>query len=155
MNKQSQPLDYYGFNSLGKITYDPQQGKVFQPWWAILECDNEIIKYYKWILAKAGIEIQKGSLWGAHITWIRGEEPPNKYFWNKYQGLEIEFRYSNFLRYDNGRHVWLDVYCPKFNEMRAELGLEPLRPMALHLTIGRLAIQRENIKHLSTYSYDD
>jgi hypothetical protein len=155
MNKKNKPLDYYCFSSNGKITYDPKKGKVFEPWWAILECDNEILRYYKWLLLKEGIEIQKGSLWGAHITWIRGEEPHNKSFWGKYDGIEIEFRYSNFLRYDNGRHVWLDVYCPKFNEMREELGLQPLRSMSLHLTIGRLVIQRENIKHLSTYQYDD
>ena len=155
MNKNIALLDYYCFSSIGKINYDPKKGKSFDFWWAILECDNDILKYYKWLLFKEGIAIQKGSLWGAHITWIRGEEPPNKSFWGKYEGLEIEFRYSNFLRYDNGRHVWLDVYCPKFKEMREELGLQPLRPMSLHLTIGRLVVQRENIKHLSTYSYDN
>lgn len=151
MNKKIEPLDYYCFSSIGTITYDPKKGKYFEPWWAILECDPEILRYYKWLLLKEGIAIQKGSLWGAHITWIRGEEPPNKSPWGKYEALEIEFRYSNSLRYDNGRHIWLDVYCPKFNEMRVELGLTLLRQMSLHLTIGRLVVQRENIKHLFNY----
>lgn len=155
MNRKIEPLDYYCFFSSGTITYDPKKGKYFEPWWAILECDPEILKYYKWLLLKEGIAIQKGSLWGAHITWIRGEEPLNKSVWGKYEALEIEFRYSNSLRYDNGRHVWLDVYCPKFNEMRKELGLMPLRQMSLHLTIGRLVVQRENVKKLFNYSYDD
>ncbi len=155
MNRKIELLDYYCFSSSGKITYDPKKGKYFEPWWAILECDPEILRYYKWLLLKEGIAIQKGSAWGAHITWIRGEEPPKKSFWGKYEALEIEFRYSNYLRYDNGRHVWLDVYCPKCNEMRQELELQPLNSMSLHLTIGRLLIEQENIKGLQTYQYDD
>ena len=83
------------------------------------------------------------------------EEPLNKSLWGKYETLAIEFHYSNSLRYDNGRHVWLDVSCPKFTEMRAELGLMSLRLMSLHLTIGRLIVPRKNIKHLFAYYYDD
>jgi hypothetical protein len=134
MNKNVALLNYYCFSSIGKITYDPKKGKFFEPWWAILECDNEILKYYKWLLLKEGIAIQKGSLWGAHITWIRGEEAPNKSFWGKYEGIEIEFRYSNFLRYDNGRHVWLDVYCPKVqeNERRARFTTSPTHVLAFN-----------------------
>jgi hypothetical protein len=83
------------------------------------------------------------------------EELLNKSLWGKYEAIEIEFHYSNSLRHDNGRHVWLDVYCPKFNEMRAELGLMSLRPMSLHLTVERLIVSRNNIKHLFAYYYDD
>lgn len=155
MYRKLAPLDYYCFSSIGQIIYDPKKGKAFEPFWALLDCDDELIDYYQWWLNKAGIGINKGSLWGAHITFIRGEEPPNQTLWGKYEGLAIEYRYSNYFRYDNGRHVWLDVYCPTLNEIREELGLKSLRSMSLHLTIGRLLIERENIKRSSTYAYDD
>ena len=57
MHKTLALLDYYCFSSIGKITYDPKKGKFFEPWWAILECDKEILKSYKWLLFKKGIAI--------------------------------------------------------------------------------------------------
>lgn len=75
MHKKIARLDYYCFSSTGQIVYDPKKGKVFEPFWALLKCD--------------------------------------------------------------------------------ELGLKPLKPMALHLTIGRLLIERENKKKLTPYYYDD
>jgi hypothetical protein len=155
MNKRVESLDYYCFSSSGIILYDPKMELGFESFWAVVECDFEIVNYYRWHLLRRGIAIHKGSRWGCHITWNRGEEPPNKSAWSKYEGLEINFRYSNFLRWDNGRHVWLDAYCPKLNDIRVELGLQPLPQMAFHVTLGRLVMHQDNLKQLPTYPYVD
>ena len=152
MAKQIESLDYYPFSSRGKITYIKESHLEY---WGLIICDREIINYYAWLLVKYGIAINKGSRFGAHITWIRAEEPPNKYLWNKYEGKEINFKYSNYLRWDNGRHAWVDVYCPILNELRQELGLGILPQMAFHLTIGRLINQKKNLKTMPNYKYED
>ena len=151
----AEPLDYYPHSSTGIIEYDPKKEKASEPFWGIVQCDSEILKYYRWLLLRRGIDIHKGSLWGAHITWNRGEEPPHKSLWSKYEGAAVEFRYSNYLRWDNGQHVWLDVYCTILNQIRIELGLEPLPQMSFHLTVGRLVISKQNVKILPDYPYQD
>lgn len=138
-------MEYYQFSSYGTIVYDPKKGKKFEPFWGILKCDDRILDYYRWLLLKNGMPIHRGSVWGAHVTWNRGEKPPNRDLWQKYQGLEVGFRYAHYVRWDNGRHVWLDVYCPQCNEIRAELGLAPVPQMSFHLTIGRLLLPTENV----------
>lgn len=152
---RKEPLEYYIYSSTGIIEYDPKRDKAVEPFWGIVKCDPEIIKYYRWFLLRRGIEIQKGSLWGAHITWNRGEKPPHKSFWGKHEGAEVEFRYTNQLRWDNGKHVWLDAYCPPLNRVREELGLEPLPQMSFHLTIGRLVMPKQNFKIMTDYPYKD
>ena len=155
MNKKVESLEYYCFSSTGIILYDYKKEESLEPFWSILQCDEEIINYYRWFLLRWGIAINKGSRWGPHVTWNRGEIPPNLSVWGKYEGLEITFRYSNYLRWDNGRHVWVDVYCPKLNDIRVELGLTPFYQMSFHLTIGRLLIPKQNIKVLPSYPYKD
>lgn len=67
-------------SSTGILKYDPgQKLKKFVPWWALLECDDEVARYYAWQLKKYGIEVypnDKG-LWGTHVSVLRGEEPSN------------------------------------------------------------------------------
>jgi hypothetical protein len=155
MSARIEPLEYYGYSSSGIVFYDPKKEEAFEPFWAIVECDLEIINYYRWHLLRRGIAIHKGSRWGCHISWNRGEQPSNLSAWGKYEGLEIDFKYSNFLRWDNGRHAWIDIYCPKLNALRVELGLRPWNQMSFHLTIGRLVMPQDNLKELPTYPYKD
>lgn len=124
--------------STGILRYDCNQGKYVEPWWALLECDQQIADYYTWHLKKRGIEVVSNSkgLWGTHISVMKGETPPHPEFWKKYQGYEVEFNYTHLIRHDNGEHAWVDVYSEDLSAIRQELGF-PFKPW-YHLTIGRL-----------------
>ncbi len=127
------------FTSSGTLQYDPGKGqKHFDPWWALLVCDNEISRYYAWHLKKYGLELfpnDKG-LWGTHISVLKGEPPPDPAAWGKYDGYEIEFHYNHWLRFDNGKHAWVDIYSEDLSHIREMLGFDS-KPW-YHLTIGRL-----------------
>ena len=127
------------FTSTGILHYDPGQGsKQFDPWWALLTCDDEIAKYYAWQLKRRGVEVYPNdkSLWGTHLSVLKGAEPPNPQAWGKYEGYEVQFHYTHLIRFDNGKHAWVDVYSEELSEIRLELGFDA-KPW-YHLTIGRL-----------------
>jgi hypothetical protein len=127
------------FTSTGYLQYDPGLGSDnYEPNWAMLICDDELSRYYAWFLKKYGLETwsnDKG-LWKTHISIIKGDLIPNLNDWKKYDNYEIEFHYNHIVRYDNGRHAWLDIYSEDLATIREELGLD-YKPW-YHLTIGRL-----------------
>lgn len=126
---------YFCHKSTGTLCFDPKQNtKHFEPWWAVVECDDGIIEYYAWFLKKRGIPLMINKLWGAHISAIKGEEPPLKEHWGK--TVEVEFWYTNQTRFDNGKHAWLDVYSPQLRDIRKELGLL-VEKDRFHMTVGR------------------
>lgn len=126
------------FTSTGVLHYDPKAGKHFDPWWAILDCDEQLADYYSWLLRRRGIEVYSNAngLWGTHISVLKGDVPPNQANWGKYEGYEVEFHYNHLIRYDNGKHAWMDVYSEHLSEIRLELGFDA-KPW-YHLTVGRL-----------------
>lgn len=125
------------FCSSGILKFDPKKGtKYFEPWWCLLQCDNQIIEYYAWLLRRYGIELNTKSLWEAHISVIKGENIPNPSRWGELEGMEINFYYNHIIRFDNGRHAWVDVYSEDLSAVREILGFE-FKPW-YHLTIGRL-----------------
>ncbi len=142
--------------SIGYLEYDPVSPTTrFDPWWLIIRCDDQLAALYQsfvykdarklitsqdaygignWLFYIKNIKLTK-SVWGSHISVIRGEEPPNKQFWKKYQGKEIEFSYIPMTQ-TNGCHYWLPVSSSNIDDIRLELGL-PAQPLApFHLTIG-------------------
>lgn len=125
---------YFCHSGTGTITFDMHRGtKHFEPWWALVICDDEIIRYYAWFLKKWGKPVDLSTLWKTHISWIKGDEPPHKRMWGKRQ--MVKFYYTNQIRFDNHKHAWLDVYSPDLSNLRQELGL-PAKER-YHLTIGR------------------
>ena len=127
------------FTSTGILQYDPGKGqKHFDPWWALLLCDDEIARYYAWQLKKRGMEVypnDKG-LWGTHISVLKGDVPIQTKDWGRYEGYEVEFHYNHLIRFENGKHAWVDIYSEDLSAIREELGF-PFKPW-YHLTIGRL-----------------
>lgn len=122
----------------GTIVYDPYRAKMKRKtaWWAVVETDDEITRYFRWWVKKEfWIDLNKPA-WGAHVSIIRGEkpEPDLMHLWKKYDRTEVEFEYEHSV-YQN-KHFWLvDVKCPFLINIRKELN----RPCNwnLHLTIGR------------------
>lgn len=136
---------YCCHKSTGYLQFDPQEGtKYFEPNWALLMVDQDIVEYYCWHSKKWGKPINPNRLWGAHVSAVKGEEPVNRELWG-YDFGEITFYYTNIIRYDNGCHAWLDVWCDRLHEIRYELGLPPKidfggHPRHFHLTLGRWTI---------------
>ena len=125
------------YKSKGKLVFDYlKHTKHFEPWWAMVLCDREIQRYYAWHLLKWGVKVNIASPWGAHISVIKGEAPPDKKKWKLYHGTVLEFEYDPDIKWDNGEHAWANVYCQQLVDLRVELGLI-YRPR-FHLTIGRL-----------------
>lgn len=127
------------FTSTGILQYDPGKGeKHFDPHWALVLCDDEISRYYAWHLKRWGQEVYPNNkgLWRTHVSALKGDAPPNPSVWSKYDGFEIEYHYNHIIRYDNGKHAWVDVYSEDLSKIREELGLGP--KYWYHLTVGRL-----------------
>jgi hypothetical protein len=125
------------FTSTGILHYDPLPGsKHYEPWWGLLQCDDQIAKYYTWHLKRHGVEVDPANLWGVHVSILKGESPPKPEVWGKYEDYEVEFHYNHLIRYDNGKHAWVDVYSEDLSKIREELGFAP--KFWYHLTIGRL-----------------
>ena len=75
-------VNYHVHEAKGNLFYNYGLGtRKFDPWWAMVFTDSGIIDYYEWYCNKKGISLQKGSSYGAHISFIRGEEPLNKENW--------------------------------------------------------------------------
>lgn len=130
------------YPSTGIIQYDPLHGtKHFDPWWVLLQCDKGIADYYAWYLKRYGIETNTASPWGTHISVIKGEYPPRPFSWGAWNGYEVSFKYVNVIRYDNGKHAWIDVYSDDLNDLRASLGYSEKE--RFHLTVGRLKYPKE------------
>ena len=131
----------FPFKSTGTLVFDPRKDhKKSQRWWLHLQCDEEIINLYCWFLSKKGIQIIKNKLWGAHISVIKGEEPTeNKDAWGSQDGMQQEFWYGNYIRYDNGLHAWIDVLSPDLSAIREFYGV-PAKGyiVKFHMTIGSI-----------------
>ena len=133
--------------STGRIQYDPPRGKMKNKtqYWAVVNVDKEITRYFRWWVEKAlHIKLYQPS-WDAHISIIRGERPSQDklHLWKKYDGEEIEFKYSINVRqtgdttgYDRPSHYWfVEVECPFLKEIRNEFGFPS--DWKQHITIGR------------------
>jgi hypothetical protein len=122
--------------SKGKIIYDPIAGKANNKWWVIVECDENIIKYYKyWVEKYYKVELNK-PLFNAHISVVRGEEPLNKELWRYNHECEVDFYYSVDIENENG-YWWLRVFSKDLEDLREKLGLNKDVKFGFHLTIGK------------------
>jgi len=126
------------FKGTGILQYDPKARIRFDPWWLILKTDEQIVKYYQyWILKYYAAKFEK-TVWGSHVSVIRGSEPKHKNLWKKYQGKKIEFSYDNNIYQANPKFLCINAYSEELQHIREELGLSPIPPYGFHITIGRL-----------------
>jgi hypothetical protein len=124
------------YKSTGKLVFDPKTLEKKCPFWLILKCDNEIIKYYRSLMYKERcLKLSPLAYWGAHVSIIRGEKPNNG-FWTKLNGEEIEFEYDGIIR-EERNHFWIDVDCKRLVEVRKYYGLSDKPYYDFHMTIGK------------------
>ena len=139
------------YTSTGTLRYSPKRQESSQHWWLILDCDPLLGQYYRHLYRQAHHQCRKLArpFWGPHITICRNEEPDDahKHLWDAYEGEEIEFHYDGGVKdnYSAERYrsfYWINVVCPRFEEIRQELGLAPISEAwtrtgaDFHLTIG-------------------
>lgn len=86
----------------------------------VVDIDQEISNYYRSLLPK--YIKPNPQMYGAHISVVRREIPPNMEFWGKYEGEEIEFFYEPGVKFDKV-YCWLNVWCNRLEDIRKELGL--------------------------------
>jgi len=136
------------FEARGVIRYSPQRlgNKESQKWWLVIDCPEEIGKYYRHVMHVSShrcFKLQR-PYWGAHISVIRNETPPNPNLWRKYDGEKIVFQYGKYIEtnYNDQRWKsfwWLDAQCERALDIREELGLQRNPHPQFHLTIGNIA----------------
>jgi hypothetical protein len=120
----------------GTLQFDPRPDhKQFDPWWALLVTEEDIIDLYRWFLKKRGLDTEPNKLWGPHVSMIKGDRPADLTLWGT-AFPPVEFWYTNEIRYDNAKHAWLDVFSPEMSDIRVRMGLSP--KCFYHLTLGRL-----------------
>ena len=104
--------------------------------WAVIYIDQQIAEYYRALLPKAWyIQPQR---YPAHITIVRAKmESPNKKFWGRYEGEQVEYEYESGIKND-GLYFWLSAWSPRITEIRQELGLPAQRDRfkVYHITVG-------------------
>ena len=135
------------FKTKGIIRYDPPRGqmKAKTNWWAVVNVDREITRYYRWwVMNQYWIKLYQPS-WDAHVSIVRGEKPEDHlmHLWKKYDGQKVELEYNHNVRQSGDTTGWdrpdsywfVEVKCPFLKTIRKELN----RPTGwkFHLTIGR------------------
>lgn len=128
---------WFRHKTTGRLKYDPRKNtKHYEPWWALLLCEEEIPRLYAWFLLRHGVPTEPtNKLWGAHVSVIKGQKPPDEKLWGRKKNHTVEFWYTNQIRW-NHTHAWLDVWSPEMSEIRESMGLPP--KVFYHLTLGRL-----------------
>ena len=106
-------------------------------WWLIIDIDPELGRYLRAQYARHRHQTVQPQppLWGTHVSVIRGEEPPDKTAWKAFDGQRVEVRYEWDVT-ETKEYLWLPVWCPTANTIRAELGLPADPTPAMHLTFG-------------------
>lgn len=106
--------------------------------WLLANLKGDVQDYYAWyVKQKFGIKLHVRSLWGAHVSVIRGEQiKKNQHTWGKREGELITMKYTHNI-YTNGEHWWLNVECEELANIRGHYGLGTNKKW-FHLTIGRL-----------------
>ena len=128
------------FKSSGKLIYDPYARIKQAPYWLILKTDEELVRYYKsMLMQKYDLNFEK-TVWGSHISVIRGSVPKHPNQWKKHQNEVIDFEYTNRI-YRVHSFFCIDAYSKRLEEIRQELGLPPTPKAGFHITVGRINLQ--------------
>ena len=88
----------------------------------VVEVDQDLADYYRSLIPK-WMPSQRPR-WPAHITVVRAEKeiPPDLSSWGKYEGVPVKFFYEPRI-YCGKIYYWLNIFCKRLEEIRAETGL--------------------------------
>lgn len=125
------------YNGTGTVIYDPPMRIKHEDWWCIVKTDLELVRYYQSQLLKLfDLQFEK-TVWGSHISVVRGTKPPKLRPWMKYNRQKFTFTYDGQI-YRVRDFFVIDVECEAIENLRVELGLPAKLRKPFHITIGRL-----------------
>jgi len=104
--------------------------------WAILRVDYENVRtFFKQIRAD-GTKIS-ASVWGPHVSVIRGERRPDRKNWYVGDGQEFTVEVEETISCNRRGYFWLHAKSLLLEEVRTLMGLPPRPSPPFHLTIGK------------------
>jgi hypothetical protein len=124
-------------NNIGTLKWSPKLiGASSSKWWAVIECDPNLGKYYRhlfYLMTHRCYKLQRPA-WECHITVVRDEEPPNKKLWEIYTA-SVNFQIIPKVE-TNGDYYWFPVICETALNIRESLWLPRQPKVPLHVSIG-------------------
>lgn len=123
------------FKSVGKLQYHSD------PYKLIVVVDPEISNFYQSLIPK--YIVFNRQMYVPHISVIRNENIQNIELWGKYDGIDFEFEYENYI-YSSSNYLWLNVFSEELESIRLELGLTKTSQITrspdgrhkFHMTLG-------------------
>lgn len=132
----------YEFQSVGTVIYNPKRSGGAEPWSAIIETDQDIVDYYRYLfLCHFKISLLKPN-WKSHISLVRGigeYTPLVEQYWKEMDGEQVDFAYTHEVFW-NETFVWVNTYCPSYFQLREKMGLGETHQFMHnwgHITIGK------------------
>lgn len=125
------------YNSFGKLEYSKEP--IIK---LVLQIDQDLSNFYRKLIPKY-LHVNPQA-YKAHVSVImRGINPPNMQFWEKYQNHVVDFEYCSWI-FSDEKYYWLSVVSPELEKIRNELGIESVPKPFLnkgqqhifHMTIG-------------------
>lgn len=120
---------------------------VFENNWYLLFVDHNDFANLISQVTNAGITLKPNKK--PHISVIKNENPSDNVqdFGVKFVGDNIEYKFANIIRNENGLHVWIDCYSETLCKIREHFGLPTLKRaddnkylVNFHCTMGKLKI---------------
>lgn len=114
------------YPSTGRLRYSTKNGHRV----TVEELDEDLAAFYR-SLIPFWMPANKPKF-APHITVVRihKETPADLTAWGKHDGEEIEFLYEPCVYHDR-TYYWLNIWCPRLEEIRAELGMSVTSPYTL------------------------
>lgn len=127
----------------GTLVYDPDRGamKKKKDFWLVLQLPMQLVKYYQYFI-RTDLHIDiKDPQWGAHVSIVRGEDPPNKQYWKKYDGQKVRIKFNPDVMEVKDKKQSGSFFIIEFDDdfiahIREELGLQS-KYFRYHITVGR------------------
>ncbi len=106
-------------------------------WWLILQCDPDVGRYLRLLYA---LDVRRtcqlsDPLWGAHVSIVQNEMPPDLTHWRALEGQAMTFDYLHPPQ-QIGEYAFYPVECAEALAYRETLGLPRQPRWPLHLTFG-------------------
>lgn len=138
------------FRTDGQIVYDPDRKgmKNNTQHWAIINVDDEISAYYRYLFEKQfHITLDKPS-WASHLSVLKNYTDMDKSIpWNYRDREIVEVVYGHELFW-NEDHVWINCYSEAVDDLRNHYSIRSLYDTG-HITIGRF--NKKDINRLEPF----
>lgn len=105
--------------------------------WAILKVSRETIRPFFDQIRSDGTCISP-SVWGPHISVIRGERRPNRDNWYVDHGKSFTITIDEKIKRNRKGYFWVHATSKELEKVRTSMGLPPRPSPPFHLTIGKL-----------------